>query len=133
MAEATKTTKTARPVKAAKPRAAAKPARAEGAGDSGGPATAAKVLRKKEFLERVVETSGAKKKDAKSVVEATLKLLGDALAAGEALVLPPFGKAKVNRQKGTNSGELLVVKLRRGGAEPAGGKGGKETLADADE
>ncbi|MCC0064252.1 MAG: HU family DNA-binding protein [Defluviimonas sp.] len=87
------------------------------------------VLKKKELVERVVAASGVKKKDAKSVVEATLRVLGDALAAGEDLVLPPFGKAKVNRQKDLGSGEMLVIKLRRNGpaAKPADGE--DETLA----
>ncbi|WP_343082395.1 HU family DNA-binding protein [Ostreiculturibacter nitratireducens] len=92
---------------------------------------AAKALRKKEFLDRVIAETGAKKKDAKAVVDATLKLLGDALAAGETLVLPPFGKAKVNRQK--HEGETLLVKLRRGAATNSQEKSGKEALAEADE
>jgi DNA-binding protein HU-alpha len=73
------------------------------------------VLRKKELFERVTEASGAKKRDVRLIVEATLKVLGDALAAGETLALPPFGKAKVNRQKDLASGEMLIVKLRRDG------------------
>lgn len=77
------------------------------------------VLRKKELFERVVEATGAKKKDVKPIVEATLKALGDALSSGDELVLPPLGKAKVNRQKDLGSAEMLVIRLRR--AEPGGG------------
>ena len=72
-----------------------------------------KVLRKKELFERVVEATGAKKKDVKPIVEATLKLLGDTLSSGDDLVLPPLGKAKVSKQKDLGSAEMLVIRLRR--------------------
>ena len=88
------------------------------------------TLRKKELVERVVAASGAKKKAVREIVEATLKVLGDALAADESLALPPFGKARVNKHKGLASGEMLVVKLRRAGAAQPGAKGGTESLAD---
>ena len=71
------------------------------------------TLRKKELVERVCEQSGLKKKDVKPVVEATLRVLGDALQAGTALAIPPLGKARVNKQTGSTGDEVLVVKLRR--------------------
>ncbi len=74
---------------------------------------AAPTLKLKGLLDRVVARSGAKKKDAKAVVEATLACLGEALAKGEALNLPELGKARVNRQKGQGGVETLVVRLRR--------------------
>ena len=80
--------------------------------------TEEKVLRKKELFERVVEATGAKKKDVKPIVEATLKALGDALSAGGDLVLPPFGKAKVSKQKDLGSAEMLVIRLRRQDDKP---------------
>ncbi len=81
------------------------------AGETDG--TGAVLLRKKDFVERVVAASGAKKKDARDVIDATLKLLGEALAAGESVVLPPFGRARVSRQVDRKGGEMLVVKLVR--------------------
>jgi DNA-binding protein HU-alpha len=72
-------------------------------------------IRKKELVERVVAASGAKKKQVKEIVEHTLKALGDALAKGEELNLPPFGKAKVNRSKDSDSGTTMMVKLKQGG------------------
>ncbi|SPH17432.1 hypothetical protein DEA8626_00950 [Defluviimonas aquaemixtae] len=81
------------------------------------------VLRKKELVERVAASTGAKKRDVKPIIEATLKILGNALASGEQLALPPLGKAKVNRQKDLPSGEMLMVKLRRPGPEQGGGTG----------
>ena len=101
----------------AKAQKAAKPAAVDvTATDAAGippAAEAAPMLRFKDFLDRVVARSGAKKKDAKGVVEATLAVLGEALARGEALNLPEFGKAKVNRQKDDGGVETMVVKLRR--------------------
>ena len=89
------------------------------------------VLRKKELFERVVTISGAKKRDVKSIVEATLQVLGDALASGESLALPPFGRAKVNRQKDLASGEMLMVRLRRNAETGAvSGDKAEATLAE---
>jgi DNA-binding protein HU-alpha len=85
------------------------------------------VLRKKELFERVAIISGAKKRDVKSIVEATLQVLGDALASGESLALPPFGRAKVNRQKDLASGEMLMVRLRRNG--DSGGEASSQPTA----
>lgn len=93
-----------------------------------------RTLRRKDLVERVAASSGAKKKAVREIVEATLKVLGEALAAGETLALPPFGKARVNKHRDLSSGEMLTVKLRR---KPAGkatdkgaGKAPPETAAD---
>ena len=95
---------------------AAKPVKA-GAGAEGDTQGSAPLLRKKDLLDRVGEKSKAKKKDIKDVVEATLLVMGEALARGEELNLPPLGKAKVNRQKGVNGGDMYIIKLRRGAAK----------------
>lgn len=98
------------------------------------PAPAGPVLRKKDLIDRVVAASGAKKKVAKDVVEATLQVLGDALAAGDQLVLPPLGHAHRTKTKDTAAGgATLTVKLRRGGAKkPAAtaAETGAETAAE---
>ncbi len=89
---------------------------------SGAPATGP-VLRKKDLYDRVAAATGAKKGDVRLIADAVLDILGTALAAGEVLALPPFGKARVHRQKDLPSGELLIVRLRRGGS--GGGRGGQ--------
>lgn len=93
-------------------------------------------LKLKDLVERVVEASGAKKKDAKAVVEATLAEIGRALAVGEALNLPALGKLRVVRA-GTEGGGAMTLKLRKPGAPAAGGKAkgksAKDTLAEGDE
>lgn len=70
------------------------------------------VLRKKDFIDRVVEKSGLKKKDVRPAVDAVLAAMADSLAAGEDLVLPPLGKLKVARVKDLPNGKLLSIKLR---------------------
>ena len=87
--------------------------------------TTAAVLRKAMLLDRVGLIAKGKKKDVKEAVEATLLVLGEALARGEELNLPPFGKAKVTRQKGVKGGDHYVIKLRRAGK-------GEEPLADGE-
>lgn len=78
----------------------------------------ARVVQKREFLDRVVEASGGKKSDVKPIVEATLDQLGRAFAAGETLVIQPFGRARVSMRKGLqNGGEVINLRLRRRGAE----------------
>jgi nucleoid DNA-binding protein len=118
--------------KATKPRgaAAAKPASARRKAAAkpvaaAAPSTPVKggTLRKKDLIDRVVQVSGAKKKDTRQIVEAVLTVLGDALAAGEMLALPPFGRARVNKQRDLDSGEMLTVKLRRAGPAKPGSKG----------
>jgi len=71
------------------------------------------VMRKKELIDQVVKRSGIKKKDAKPVVESLLSVLGEALADNRELVLPPFGKVKVRREKQMPNGRVMVVKVRQ--------------------
>lgn len=120
---------TAKPAKKAAPRSTPKaiaektatPVKVQEAEDTSLTVELQPVLRKKELFERVVTLSGAKKRDVKAIVEATLQVLGDSLAAGKSLALPPFGRAKVNRQKDLASGEMMMVRLRRTAENAEGG------------
>ncbi len=96
-------------------------------------AEASTMIRKKDFIERIVAESGAKKGDVRLIAETALKVLGDALSKGEALNLPPLGRAKITRTIDKNDGEVLVIKLRRNTPNDAGEKTSSEPLADADE
>ncbi|MEZ5686772.1 MAG: HU family DNA-binding protein [Paracoccaceae bacterium] len=82
-----------------------------------GAAEATLVLRKKDFIDRVVARSGAKRGDVRQVAEALLQELGAALAANETLALPPLGKLRVTRTQEREGGDTLVVKIRRAKAE----------------
>lgn len=94
------------------------------AGSDPGPAA---VLAKREFVARVAENCGVPRAQVRAVVEATLAELGRAIAAGETLALPPFGRARVNRQKTVKGSEVMILRLRRPGAGDGDGDG------DADE
>ncbi len=71
------------------------------------------TLHKKEFVNRVLAASGRTRAEARPVIEATLEQLGLAFAKGETVTLPPFGKARVNRQRDIAGGEVLILRLRR--------------------
>ncbi len=75
----------------------------------------ARILHKREFLTRVAHQVNVPRAQIREIVEATLEQLGNAIAEGETLALPPFGKARVSRQRTTKGGEVLILRLRRKG------------------
>ncbi|MBR9765434.1 MAG: HU family DNA-binding protein [Rhodobacteraceae bacterium] len=102
--------------KTPKPRpAGALTAEQPGKTDSGDGEAPQAELKKKELIERVVERSGVKKKDAKPVVEAMLTVLGEALGEGRELSLQPLGKLRVTRAKDLPNGKLMVTRIRQSG------------------
>ena len=125
---------------AAKPKLVKVPAPEAGAVAAAKPVAAKPrdALKLRELVDAVVKATNGKKKDVKPIIEATLTCLGAALSHGKDLNLPPLGKAKVGRQQDQASGgELIVVKLHRGGAKGAGQgadkKARKVALAEPDE
>ncbi len=108
-------------------------------------------MKKRELIKAVMARSGARQKLAKPVVEAMLSVMGEALAEGRELNLPPMGKVKIQRQKKVSGGMVSVLKLRRtdnmvantaeNAADSAGGvtdvekavADEKEPLADSEE
>ena len=89
-------------------------------------------MKVKDLIERVAAASDQNKKDVRAIVEATLAELGKALEAGESLNLPPFGRVRIANQKADASGQMMTLKLRRGG-EKKPAKNDGEALAAADE
>ena len=74
-------------------------------------------MKLKDLIDAVAAKTGGKKPEVKAVVEATLAALGEALATGKALVVPPLGKLRVVK----NKGPALTLKLRLAdGAKAAG-------------
>ena len=71
------------------------------------------ALHKAEFLDRVSAASNVSRAQAKRVVDATLSELGRALSAGEPVVLPPFGTARIRRRRAMRDGEVVLLRLRR--------------------
>jgi hypothetical protein len=91
------------------------------------PELRADTLKIKDLLAQVVTQTGAKKKDAKDVIDSFLAEMGKALAAGNSLSLPPLGNIRVVKTQEKGSAQMLVLKLRMGNA------GAKDTLAPDDE
>ena len=90
-------------------------------------------LKKKELVARVVAAlDGKKKGGVKEIVEATLAAMGEALQKGESLNIPPFGRARVAKQKGEGADQMTTVRLRGAGSKNAP-KGGKQALAEVGE
>ncbi|APO88281.1 hypothetical protein A9199_03255 [Donghicola sp. JL3646] len=70
------------------------------------------MVKKPEFIDRVVARSGLKKKDVKPALEAILAQLGEELTEDKELSLPPFGKIMVNRTKDTANGTVVIAKVK---------------------
>lgn len=85
-------------------------------------ALAAQGLRQRDLLEIVTAASGVHRQSARPVIEATLLAIGAALDGGTDVIVPPLGKLRVKKQKGSGAERVLSVKIRRGagrGADPA--------------
>ena len=71
------------------------------------------LLKKPELLDEIVTRTNLKKRDVKPAIEAALAILGDALAAGRELNMPPLGKVRVVKAKDINGGATVItLKLR---------------------
>jgi hypothetical protein len=92
-----------------------------------------RVLRLKDIVEKVADLSGTKRHAAKPVIEATLRVLGDAFEAGEMVVAPSFGKARVRPANAAASGGAVTVKFRRNNRKGTDQPDQDQTLAGADE
>jgi DNA-binding protein HU-alpha len=71
------------------------------------------MMKKKELIEAVVERSGVRKKFAKPAMEAMMEILGEAIAEGRDLNLPPMGKIKHQRVKEASNARITVAKIRQ--------------------
>ena len=101
-----------------------------------GTAKAASGMRLKDLVEHVAASSGLKKKDVKSVLDAALLQMATALKQGENLNLAGLGRIRVARAAAADGG-AMTLKLRMGGFGAGlgvrAGKPGAEPLADGDD
>jgi nucleoid DNA-binding protein len=91
------------------------------------------MLRSRDLVARVAEATGAKVKDVRQAVEATLAELGKALDQGQTLQLPPLGKLSVAPRKGADDMSPIKLKLRRSSDPAVKKESKKEALAEPDE
>ncbi|GEM_PF-4279122 len=83
-------------------------------------ATAVATVKKKDLYDLVVTETGLKKKDAKAVIDATIKVIRDAVDAEKAVIIPPLGKIFPKRvNEGTDQAKTVYkLKLKNtGGAQ----------------
>lgn len=85
-------------------------------------------LRMRDILERVVDRSGMKKGEARTAIEATMAVIGEAIENGEDIDLPGFGKLKIQKEKETGKGKAYLLRLIRNRAS----EGGKPGLAEGE-
>jgi nucleoid DNA-binding protein len=70
-------------------------------------------FKKPDLLDQITARTSVKKRDAKATIDAALAILGEALARGDDLVLPPLGKIRVVKSKELGEGaQALTLKLR---------------------
>ena len=105
----------AKAVKATKP-AKAKPV-PKGVSTDAPQAKPAEMMKLKDLIDGVVAKTGGKKPEVKAVVEATLSAIGEALATGRSLAVPPLGKLRVVK----NNGPAMTLKLRLADSAKAAG------------
>lgn len=71
------------------------------------------MIKKPEFLDRAVERTDVKKREAKPAIEAALAVPAVSLINGEELNLPPMGKLRVVKSNDVGEGaKVLKLKLR---------------------
>lgn len=91
------------------------------------------MLRARDLVARVAEATGAKVKDVRDTVEATLAEIGKALDQGQSLQVPPLGKLSVAPRKGADDTSPIKLKLRRAVDPKVKKASKKEALAEPDE
>jgi nucleoid DNA-binding protein len=90
-------------------------------------------LKKADLLDQIVARSLLKKREAKPVLDAALALIGEALARGDELMLPPLGKIRVVKTKDLGAGaQVLTLKMRSGKDASQSDKTPLATLPDDD-
>lgn len=121
------------PAKAARPARAPKADKPAKAGNDGN-------IRINGLIDMIAPTITVSRRDIRASLDAALKVMGDALAEGKILNLPPLGKMSVKRTKTGDKSDMVMLKLRRmkaGARVPGQAKGraesANETLAEDDE
>lgn len=97
------------------------------------PQAAGEEIKKKDIIDMVTERSGLKKKDAKPAVEAMIDILGELIAEGRDLNLPPLGKIKHQRTRDTANARIVMLKVRQGKSAGSGRDNAKESVAEDDD
>lgn len=92
------------------------------AADGAGRKAASADLRIGDLVARVAESTGARRGTVRSVAEATLVEVGQALGRGEAVNLPGLGRVRVTKTTERDGRTIMTAKMRHGPGGKAGGK-----------
>lgn len=71
------------------------------------------VVQKRDFIDRVVAATGARRSEVRPIIDATLAELGRVLSDGHTLAVPPLGRARVSLEKDAKGGDVITLRLRR--------------------
>lgn len=85
--------------------------------ESAAPVAGGGMMKLRDLIEAVAGATGGRKPEVKATVDATLAALGEALATGKTLAVPPLGKLRVVKTKGA----ALTLKLRLADTAKAAG------------
>lgn len=87
---------------------------------------ASEVLKKPELLDRMSQKTGLPKSRLRPAMEAILEILGEAIAEGREVQLPPLGKIKPLRSKLQGTARISHVKIRQVSVQQGKGQPGEE-------
>ncbi|MBE1288810.1 MAG: hypothetical protein GJ679_02225 [Rhodobacteraceae bacterium] len=76
------------------------------------PKTKIEALKRRALLEAVAMRVGVKRTDAREVMDAVLVEMAEALDQGRDLILPPFGKVMLRKDKDGQDGRPMVARIK---------------------
>ncbi len=96
------------------------------------------ALKKKDLIEAVAAKVDVKKTDVKATVEAVLEILGETLAKGQGINVPPLGRVMIKNSKSGANAHVMNVRIRQskaaaGEGAPKGKKGKKALAGDGED
>lgn len=83
---------------------------------AGSKTAATPVMRRAQLVDLAAERSGLRKNQIKSVLDAILPVIGEALARGETVNLPGLGKVSVQRMKDKGDAKVVIARIRQNAA-----------------
>lgn len=78
------------------------------------------ALKRRALLESVAARAGVKRTDVREVMDAVLIEMAEALEQGRDLILPPFGKVMLRKDKDGRDGRPMVARIKLIEAEKRG-------------
>lgn len=77
-------------------------------------------MRRADLVDQTAARGSLRKNQVRSVLDAALPVIGEALIRGETLILPGLGKVTVQRIKDKDNARFIIAKIRQGTESGAG-------------